>query len=372
MSFFLKLFIIALIMYAVFLILAAYVEKDNTKKVFNFLHTILLTLVLGLGLFALGVQIIFKDAVFARPWMLALIFPVLLFGIAYFLFSQGIEGRVSYNIYNAYDNTNLFTIAAKFTPFVMTIAAVIFLLTALAGPRNMDRTVLPPMSGVDIILTLDTSGSMDNRDFIPNRMTAAKVAAAKFIEKRVSDRIGIVVFGGAAMLQSPLTLDYESLLDFLELVNIGMVDRENTAIGDALAVSVNHIRESSAKSKIIVLLTDGANNAGSITPELAAKAAESYGIKVYTIATIGPHSTEEFDEGLLRRIAADTGGRFYRAYNTAELGSIYASIDALEKTEFKESVILNYKDKYFVPLAVGIALLILAFILNKFIFLRIP
>jgi len=220
------------------------------------------------------------------------------------------------------------------------------------------------------MLTLDVSYSMEDTDFKPNRMTAAREAAREFVLKRVSDRIGIVVFATEAMLQAPLTLDYDALLDFLAEVRTGMVPARSTAIGNAIALSASHLEKSEAKSKVIILLTDGLSNDGNIPPVEAAAAAAALGIKIYAIATIG--SAEEFDPGELMQIANITGGKYYRAYDTNQLNRIYAEINALEKTEFKTDDAFSYKDRYSPFLITALTLLLLGFILSKTIFVRLP
>lgn len=267
--------------------------------------------------------------------------------------------------------------------------ALVLLVLALARPQKVERDQVPPSEGIDIMLCLDTSYSMIALDFNPyNRLDAAKNAAADFIRKRVNDRIGMVVFGGVAVLACPLTLDYQSLLEFLDSTSINMTKAEGTAIGDSLITSVNHLKNSKAKSKVIILLTDGRSNVGIIVdPIVAAKTAEAYDIKIYTIGTatkgkakvptgnpFQPYATmdDDLDEPTLLEVARRTGGEFYRAANYAELARIYDKIDALEKTKFEVKTQTNYTDFYLLFLAPAISLLLLLFVLEKTYLRTIP
>jgi Ca-activated chloride channel family protein len=239
---------------------------------------------------------------------------------------------------------------------------------------------------------MDISNSMSAVDFEPNRLEAAKSTALNFIKKRASDRIGIVLFEDFALLQCPLTLDYFAVEDYIKNVKLGMLGGfGGTAIGDGIAAAAEHLKNSAAKSKIIILLTDGESNTGIIGPMPAAKAAQAYGFKIYTIAMTSDGTARRPVETLLGRvqyvpmepmtkeaeallleIAKMTGGEFYRARNALELEAIYSKIDALEKTEFEEASQINYIDKYQGFIIWAIVLLIIAFVCDKFIFIKIP
>ena len=267
--------------------------------------------------------------------------------------------------------------------------ALCLLALALARPQRASRGDVPPAEGIDIMLTVDTSYSMAAEDFQPyTRLDAAKHAASDFVKKRANDRIGVVFFGGAAVLGCPLTLDYQSVLDTLDSASVNMTRAEGTAIGDAIVTAVNHLKESKAKSKVIVLLTDGRSNVGLVTDlAMAAKTAAAFDIKIYTIGTAGkgraPITTgdplqpvayidEDLDEPTLREIAALTGGEFYRAKNYAELDNIYSRIDALEKTKFEVKSYTEYSDRYLWFLGPALALLALLFVLERTYFRTIP
>jgi len=235
----------------------------------------------------------------------------------------------------------------------LTLLALALLIVGLARPQFGRNTATVQASGVDMILAMDCSGSMEALDFKidgqpMSRLDIVKSVVSNFIDARPNDRIGLIGFAGAPYLVSPLTLDHDWLQQNLERVKIGSVE-DGTAIGSALATSVNRLRDQPAKSKIVVLLTDGQNNAGKIIPETAAQAAKAMGVKVYTIAA-GVRGeapipvTDAFgnkrlamakvdvDEETLKKIAAETGGKFFRALDTESLKNIYAEIDRLEKT----------------------------------------
>lgn len=274
-------------------------------------------------------------------------------------------------------------------PFWGRVLAIALLIFALARPQKASRGEVPPSEGIDIMLVLDTSYSMAAQDFAPfNRLEAAKKAAADFVKKRKDDRIGLTVFGGAALLTCPLTLDYQSVLETLDAAYLNMSRAEGTAIGDAIVTAVNHLKESKAKSKVIVLLTDGRSNVGLITDlSMAAKTALAYDIKIYTIGTAGRgpaqiptgdpaqpvnYIEEDLDEPTLREIAAITGGEFYRAKNYSELDNIYSRVDALEKTKFEVKTYTSYTDLYLYFLGPALALLALLFILERTYFRTVP
>jgi len=293
---------------------------------------------------------------------------------------------------------------ARYFSLICVLLCLFFGILALARPQKEGKTQPPPAQGIDIMLTLDVSGSMDIRDFVTsrpksvdevyNRMAAAKETVENFISARTSDRIGIVVFSGAAMLQCPLTLDYFALKEYLSYVYVDMLKGVNgTAVGDAIAVSTQHLKEGIAKSKIIILVTDGESNSGTVDPIAAAKAAATYGIKVYTILMSGdiknlPYNVPKRDallaaykenlpnmiqaKNTLKEISAITGAQAYTAANTAELNGIYAQINALEKTTYQESKKIDYEDAYQFLLWVSLIFALLAFLGGKFIFIKIP
>ena len=269
------------------------------------------------------------------------------------------------------------------------IGALILIILAAARPQagQKERNILT--EGYDIMLALDISGSMKAEDFKPkNRLNVAKDTINNFIKGRKSDRIGLVVFAGESFTQSPLTLDYSMLLEAVRTVKFDMVD-DGTAIGMAIANAVDRLRYSRAKSKIIILLTDGVNNAGNIDPITAAKLAQAFGIKIYTIG-VGTKGKAPFpyedpifgkryaflpvdiDETTLTKVAQITGGKYFRATDAQTLSSIYATINKLEKTKIDVKEYVNYNEMFYWFLGLAIILLLSVFILENFIFVAIP
>ena len=272
---------------------------------------------------------------------------------------------------------------------MLKILGLMFIILAAARPQSGQKERNIITEGYDIMLALDISGSMKAEDFKPqNRLAVAKNTIYKFIKGRKNDRIGLVVFAGESFTQSPLTLDYNMLIQAVKSVKFDMVD-DGTAIGMAIANAVDRLRYSKAKSKIIILLTDGMNNSGSIDPVTAAKIAQAFDIKIYTIGvgTRGKAPFPEYnpifgkryvfrevdiDEQTLQKVAQITGGKYFRATNAGALQRIYQTIDKLEKTKINVKEYINYNEIFYWFLGAGIILLLLVFILENFVFVTIP
>ncbi|MDR1698658.1 MAG: VWA domain-containing protein, partial [Prevotellaceae bacterium] len=240
----------------------------------------------------------------------------------------------------------------RHVPFVLRCLTLALLVVAIARPQSSNSFRNSSVEGIDIMLAIDISGSMLAEDLKPNRLEAAKSVAVEFIEKRPNDRIGLVVFASESFLQCPLTTDHKALISLLEGVQEGMLP-DGTAIGLGLATSVSRLKDSETKSKIVILLTDGSNNAGEISPLTAAELARTFGIRAYTIG-VGTHGLApmpfrtntgaivyqnvevNIDENTLRGIADLTGGTYFRATDTDNLRSIYREIDKLEKTRIHD------------------------------------
>ena len=321
-----------------------------------------------------------EQAGFMNPWAFVLL--VIPFGVflAQTVFRGAFARRINYSMARLkVQQASLRVLFTRWLPLTLYTVALILMTVALARPVRIDRTVLPPSEGIDIILLMDVSASMQKQDFYPSRFVAAQQTAARFISKRVSDRIGVVAFAKAAMLQAPLTLDHDALQEYISSLYLGIVDPNYTAIGDALGVAANHLKDSKAKSKVIILLTDGDSNAGAIEPLMAAKAAAAYGIRVYTVGTASapgsnPYSNQadEINEGLMMEIAELTGGKYYRANNESELTKIYDTINELEKTEFSPSSTVSRTD-YFQPvLLLALLCAALGLALEKLILIKVP
>ena len=269
--------------------------------------------------------------------------------------------------------------------FVLRIIAISLLVIALARPQSISTKQNVHIEGIDIVMSIDVSGSMLARDFKPDRLEAAKDVAAEFIAKRPNDRVCLVIFSGEAFTQVPLTTDHQMIYNIFDEVQSGMIE-DGTAIGDGLATSVSRLQNSDAISKVIILITDGVNNAGSVDPISAAEMATMFGIRVYTIG-IGSMGTAPYpvqtpfgvqmqqmevqiDEELLEKIAGMTGGRYFRADNNKKLKEIYKEIDILEKSKIDVQE-FRKKHESFLPFALwALALFSLEIILRYLVFKR--
>ncbi|MBC8204758.1 VWA domain-containing protein [bacterium] len=276
----------------------------------------------------------------------------------------------------------------SYIPWILRVCALLLLIIVLARPQSMTSEREVSTEGIDIVLALDISTSMLAEDFQPqNRLGAAKVVAKEFIDGRISDRIGLVVFAGQSFTQCPLTLDYTMVKNFIDRIEAGMIE-DGTAIGMALATSVNRLRESKAESKIIILLTDGQNNRGEIDPLTAAQLAAPMEVKIYTIG-VGTEGLAPFpvrtargiryqnikvniDEDLLKQIADITGGAYFRATDENKLREIYGKIDKMTKSQIKVKEYRSYTEMFLPYLITALILLTLEIILHGTRLRRIP
>lgn len=301
---------------------------------------------------------------FAAPWMLALFLPALAWMTIRYARSLRERPRIRFSAVRLLARSRPSRRRlSRHLPFALRAAAMLLLSLALARPQAGARGVNVSSEGVDIMIALDVSGSMQAIDLKPhNRLDAAKLVAADFIRGRESDRLGLVVFAGASFVQCPLTLDYPVLLDLMDEIKIGMME-DGTAIGMAIVNCVNRLKDSDAKSKVAILLTDGVNNAGTIDPATAAQVARTVGVRFYTIG-VGKEGEAlfpvndpifgqryvrqktEIDEEILRQIASETGGRYFRATDTRALREIFDEIGKLEKTEIQSDEYVNYSDLF--------------------------
>ena len=326
---------------------------------------------------------------FASPyylWLLALIAPM----IAYYVWRvrQGgaaIQISTVEGVLRAPKSVRYYL---RHLPFVLRTAAYALLVVALARPQGIEQNVRTSTEGIDIMLSIDVSGSMLARDFKPDRITAAKEVAASFISDRVGDRLGLVVFAGEAFTQSPLTTDQSTLQTLLARIRSGLIE-DGTAIGNGLATAINRLRESEAKSKVIILLTDGVNNRGEITPMTAAEIARAQGIRVYTIG-VGTRGTApypavdmfgnttfinqqvEIDEKTLTEIARLTGGQYFRATDKEKLQAIYDEINQLEKSKVEVTERITYHELFLAWVLAALALLTAELLLSSLVLKRIP
>ncbi len=271
-------------------------------------------------------------------------------------------------------------------PFYIMNIGLILLIFALARPQSNTTRKEIQTEGVDIVIAIDVSTSMLAEDLKPNRIEAAKKTAIKFIENRVNDRIGLVVFSGESFTQCPITIDHSILISLIDKIKSGMIE-DGTAIGMGLATAVSRLKDSKSKSKVIILLTDGVNNMGFISPQTAAEIAKTFNIKVYTIGigTIGvapyPFKTPfgiqyqnvevKIDEQILKEIANITSGKYFRAVNTKSLSEIYNEIDSMEKTKINVSYYSKKSEHYILFLLPSFILILTSVLLRYTIFKRL-
>jgi len=278
-------------------------------------------------------------------------------------------------------------IRLRHVPFILRVIAISFIIIALARPQASNSWRTENTEGIDIMMALDVSGTMQGEDLKPNRIEAAKTVASEFILSRPNDNIGLVVFAGESFTQCPLTTDHAVLINLFNAVKFGIIE-DGTAIGLGLANAVNRIKDSKAKSKVIILLTDGSNNRGDIAPITAAEIAKTFGIRIYTIG-VGSYGVvnvpvqtpmgvqyqqmqSEFDEKSLTDIAAMTGGKYFRATDTSKLRHIYQEIDQLEKTKINVKEYSKKSEQFFVFSLLAFIFLGLEVLLRNTYFRRIP
>ena len=305
------------------------------------------------------------DVTFMHPQFLWLL--VLVPAVAGWLFlkRENLSAPVRMSSVGAMAKHN--SIWAKLKPalFALRLLALAAIIVAMARPRTVDvSSQTKTTRGIDIVMAIDVSGSMLARDLKPNRMEGLKSVAKEFVESRPNDRIGIVVYAAEAYTKTPVTSDKSVVLEALNSVRYDNVLQDGTGIGMGLATAVNRLKDSKAKSRVIILMTDGVNNSGFIEPETASDIAREFGIKVYTIG-IGTNGMAEFpyayapgggflfrmmqveiDEKLMKQIAANTGGKYFRATSNRKLQEIYKEIDKLETTEIEELKFYDYDEKY--------------------------
>ena len=271
-------------------------------------------------------------------------------------------------------------------PFLLRTIALVMIIIAIARPRSSTKMDKIDTEGIDIVLAMDVSTSMLARDVTPDRISAAKDIAIEFISQRPSDRMGIVVFAGESYTQCPLTTDRATLINLMKEIETGLIE-DGTAIGNGLATAVARMQNSDAKSRVVILLTDGVNNSGEITPQTAADIAKTYGIRVYTIG-VGANGTApypvmtpwgvqmqnvevEIDENLLKNIAETTGGRYFRATDNTKLSEIYSEINKMEKARTTIDSFPIYKELFTGFALIALACLLLE-VLISFILRRLP
>ena len=314
------------------------------------------------------------DIVFAQPYQFILLGLVPIVIWIYMNNYQTRQAALVVSTTSTFPGVPTWKTALRHLPFIFRMIAFVFLVIALARPQVRNEEHKVTGEGVDIILTIDVSGSMLAQDFSPNRMEAAKEVAANFVDSRPTDRIGLVIFSGESFTLSPATTDKNVLKAQIYNIRSGLLE-DGTAIGSGLATSVDRLRSSKSKSKVVILLTDGENNGGMIDPNTAMEIAKAEGVKVYTIGLgtegyapvpqqvgggiVMQREKVNIDEKLLKQIADETGGRYFRAKDNESLRNIYNEIDQLEKSKIESTTVANYTEKFlpFVIIA-GICILL--------------
>ncbi len=320
---------------------------------------------------------------FANPeWFWALLIVPVLIGIYLYRYFGNRKATLTFSSLDLLDDLpGNWKSHAHWVQALLLWSSVVLLIVALARPQERLTTVERNAEGIDIVLVLDLSTSMRAEDLKPNRFEAARMVAKNFVDKRNSDRIGLVTFAMKSFTVVPPTLDYRLLKSLIDDLEMGIIE-DGTAIGMGIATAINRLKESEAESKVVILLTDGQNNAGEIDPVTAADLAKTFGIKIYTIGA-GTHGTAPYpiqdpifgkryqniqvdlDEEMLSSVAAMTGGKYYRATDETQLESIYAEIDELEKSEVEELIYTEHKDLYLQYLGWSLFALLLSFLLGK-------
>ena len=325
----------------------------------------------------------FTNIEFAQPYFFALflLIPILIFWYAKTNNRRSASIQISTTTAKG---LGTWKVSFRHVPFICRIICIAILIAALAKPQTSNEEKNTEGEGIDIILCIDVSGSMSAQDLTPNRLEAAKNVAIDFINRRPTDRIGIVIFSGESFTQCPLTSDKNVLVSAVQNIHFGLLE-DGTAIGSGLSTSVDRIRNSKTKTKIVILLTDGENNSGLIDPKTAKEIAKAFGIKVYTIGVgtdgMAPQPVQtplgvqmqsvkvSIDEKLMKQIAEETGGKYFRAKDNDGLSGIYETIDQLEKSKIEITTTTKFTDK-FLPFAIGAAFFLLLEILLRYLVFR--
>jgi len=320
-------------------------------------------------------------------WLLLLLIPL----IAWYIYSQDKnEPEMNMSSTRAFDGMGTsWKVWLKHLSFALKLGALACLIIILCRPQTKDSWSTSDVEGTDIVIALDVSTSMLARDFSPNRFEAAKKVATQFVSGRENDNIGLVLFAGESFTQVPMTMDNATLVNAIGQTDIGVLE-DGTAIGDGIATAINRIRDGKAKSKSIILLTDGSNNTGVVAPNTAAEIARKFGIKIYTIG-VGSNGTAEYpvdidfagnihyqrmpvviDEATLKKIAATTGGKYWRATGNSVLRNVFKEIDQLEKTHMDVQRFTHTEDHYEPWALLLLGLLLLSLLLDYTLLRHIP
>lgn len=324
----------------------------------------------------------FKNIIFANPeffWLLLLL-PLML--LWYWFWNKKSQANVTFSTTIAFKKTKSWSDALYHLLFVLRMIAIALIVVALARPQTHSENAKTKITdGIDIVMAIDVSASMLSQDLKPNRFEALKKVASQFVKDRPNDRIGLVIYGGESYTKTPVTTDKSIILNALSEITYGQIE-DGTAIGMGLATAVNRLKESKAKSRVIILLTDGVNNTGFIDPQTAAELAAEYGIKVYTVGigtngmALSPYALNadgsiiyrmqqvDIDEPLMKKIAQVTKGRYFRATNNQKLQQIYDEINQMETTKIEEFKYTEVDEKFRWSVLVAGVLLLLEFVLR--------
>lgn len=324
----------------------------------------------------------FKNIIFANPeffWLLLLL-PLML--LWYWFWNKKSQANVTFSTTIAFKKTKSWTDALYHLLFVLRMIAIALIVVALARPQTHSENAKTKITdGIDIVMAIDVSASMLSQDLKPNRFEALKKVASQFVKDRPNDRIGLVIYAGESYTKTPVTTDKSIILNALSEITYGQIE-DGTAIGMGLATAVNRLKESKAKSRVIILLTDGVNNTGFIDPQTAAELAAEYGIKVYTVGigtngmALSPYALNadgsiiyrmqqvDIDEPLMKKIAQVTKGRYFRATNNQKLQQIYDEINQMETTKIEEFKYTEVDEKFRWWVLVAGVLLLLEFVLK--------
>lgn len=324
----------------------------------------------------------FKNIIFANPeffWLLLLL-PLML--LWYWFWNKKSQANVTFSTTIAFKKTKSWSDAFYHLLFVLRMIAIALIVVALARPQTHSENAKTKITdGIDIVMAIDVSASMLSQDLKPNRFEALKKVASQFVKDRPNDRIGLVIYAGESYTKTPVTTDKSIILNALSEITYGQIE-DGTAIGMGLATAVNRLKESKAKSRVIILLTDGVNNTGFIDPQTAAELAAEYGIKVYTVGigtngmALSPYALNadgsiiyrmqqvDIDEPLMKKIAQVTKGRYFRATNNQKLQQIYDEINQMETTKIEEFKYTEVDEKFRWWVLVAGVLLLLEFVLK--------
>jgi Ca-activated chloride channel homolog len=330
----------------------------------------------------------FTNIDFAYPYLfgLLLILPLMIYW--YMVKTSQLQGKLRVSSLQSFANNRSWKNVFRHAPFVFRVLAIICIVTALARPQTRNDEELKSGEGIDIVLCLDVSGSMLAQDFTPNRLEASKQVAAEFVDNRATDRIALVIFAGESFTACPLTTDRNMLKNQIFAAQSSIL-ADGTAIGDGLTTSVERLKSSANKSKIVILLTDGDNQGGLIDPTAAKEIAKSFGIKIYTIgvgsdgyaqtpvqgnggAVVVQRQKVNINEPLLRDIAEQTGGLYFRARDNSSLRNIYLEIDKLEKSKVEITALRRYTERFYPFALAAIGFLLLELILRLTVFRKFP